>query len=142
MQGQANVRSMDEHKRTALHFAAAKVGQLMFAFVLKIKVRERLIISFNKCLHRVTLRLLKYCFDMAQIQIRRLAHTDHHYCREFAIMFTLVLTSPGPAREHRPPPRRVHKPCSCCHTSSQVGLWVKGRGLRPAWKGLTHFLEC
>ena len=43
MQGQANVRSMDEHKRTALHFAAAKVGQLMFAFVLKIKVREMII---------------------------------------------------------------------------------------------------
>ena len=34
---------MDEHKRTALHFAAAKVGQLMFAFVLKIKVREMII---------------------------------------------------------------------------------------------------
>ena len=43
MQGQANVRSMDEHKRTALHFAAAKVGQMIFAFVLKIKVREMII---------------------------------------------------------------------------------------------------
>ena len=97
----------------------------------------------NKSVHRDTLRLLKYCFDMGQIQIRRLAHTDHHYCPEFAIMFTLVLTStPGPAWEHRPPPCRVHKPCSCCHTSSQVGRRVKGRGLRPAWKGLTHFLEC
>ena len=41
---------MDEHKRTALHFAAAKVGQLMFAFVLKIKVREMMIIFIQQML--------------------------------------------------------------------------------------------
>ena len=50
MQGQANVRSMDEHKRTALHFAAAKVGQLMFAFVLNIKVLEMMIIFIQQML--------------------------------------------------------------------------------------------
>ena len=94
----------------------------------------------NKSLHRDTLRLLKYCFDMGQIQIRRLAHIDQHYCHHYCPCFDI--STPGPAWEHRPPPCRVHKPCSCCHTSSQVGRSVKGWGLRSAWKRPTHFLEC
>ena len=60
--------------------------------------------------------------------------------------YPCLTSTPGPTWEHRPPPCRVHKPCSCCHTSSQVGrrvkVLVKGWGLRPAWKRRTHFLEC
>ena len=52
----------------------------------------------NKSLHRDTLRLLKYCFDMAQIQIRRSAHANHHHFlddQQFIAITLIIILSPN-----------------------------------------------